>query len=220
MADMRPWTRQDSIDRAYDTLNWFGYYWGGDGMYWGIQYVSLVNGVPTLGSGTLIACDCSAFCSWVWNIGTRLGSSEFQTNYPCRDMLPLSERNGEAEHDAPGIQPGDCFLNAGHHIALYVGNNTTVEMHTSDWANSTNGQGGSIRRWNSYGTKLEYYRQYVPFDSSYSEDYDSDDPEYNPDDGTPPPPPPKDDSDDTLKYLLRHYGLYYTKRYWLMKSWR
>lgn len=215
MADMRPWTRQDVIDRANDTLDWFGYYYGGECMY-NIQYVSLVNGTPTLGTGSLIAADCSAFASWCYNRPNRINTTGFYDIYPIREMLPLAQRNGDASHDAPGIQEGDCFLNPGHHIAIYLGNNMTIEMHTSTWSNSTNGQGGSIRRWNSYGS----YICYVPFDDTYSEDYDPDDPEYNPSDGSPPLPPPSDDSDDNIAYLLYTYGIWYTKRYINMKHWR
>ena len=75
------WSRENVVERALNTLDWFGYYYGGNAMY-GVQYVSLVNGVPTLGSGTLIAADCSAFASWCWNRSSRISSQGFKDIYP------------------------------------------------------------------------------------------------------------------------------------------
>ena len=60
---LTPWSREDVVNRALSTLDWFGYYYGGNAMY-GIQYVYLNSqGVPTLGGGNLIAADCSALAS-------------------------------------------------------------------------------------------------------------------------------------------------------------
>lgn len=210
---LTPWSREDVVNRALSTLDWFGYYYGGNAMY-GIQYVYLnSNGVPTLGGGNLIAADCSAFASWCWNRESRISSRGFADIY---HTIPKAANTGNAETDFPGINLGDLLLAPGSHVAVYIGAQQTAEMHTSRWAASTNGQGGSVRRWDAYSK----YSCYVPFDNEHSDYYDDENPEYNPWDGSDPPPPPYDASDVQMAALVATYGLQYTKRYLNMKHWR
>lgn len=210
---LTPWSREDVVNRALSTLDWFGYYYGGNAMY-GIQYVYLnADGVPTLGGGNLIAADCSAFASWCWNRESRISSRGFADIY---HTIPKAANTGNAETDFPGINLGDLLLAPGSHVAVYIGAQQTAEMHTSTWSDSTNGQGGSVRRWNTYSK----YSCYVPFDNEHSDYYDEENPDYNPWDGSDPPPPPYDASDAQIATLIATWGIQYTRRYLNMKHWR
>ena len=61
------------------------------------------------------------------------------------------------------------------HVALYVGNNTTLQLRQSNWSKTPNGHGGGIY------TGSEDFSGYVSYDGSFSDDYDPDDEDFNPD---------------------------------------
>lgn len=219
---LTPWTREHVVNRALSTLDWFGYYMtkdrsdGGTAMY-NIRYVhwNSATNSPELGSGTLIASDCSAYASWTWNLPERETTATLYDMFKSRLVAKVAN-TGNAETDFPGINIGDLLIRRGSHVAVYIGAQQTAEMHTSNWPKSGNGQGGSVRRWDAYSN----YTHYIPFDNEYSKDYDDEDPDYNPWDGSEQPNPPYDPSDSTPGIWIATWGLQYTKRYLNMKHWR
>lgn len=128
-----------------------------------------------MSDGLYIPADCSCFTSsawylsechrsWSWARDGAFGGS----NYRAR-----SAYTGVIENDFIGIQNGDVLWKE-RHVGLYVGNNTTLQLKQSNWAKTPNGHGGGIFRGS------EDFQGFCSFDGSFSQDYDPDDPDFDP----------------------------------------
>lgn len=223
-------TRDEVLARAYEAYPKCGYVYGG---YYGEgRHAGLVNGRGDwVSGGPYIACDCSGFIDWAWGIGQHdlsgswgpVGAPKGNGKYGGQvgRYHPKSGNTGIIEQDMPGIQPADVLWKSGH-VGLYVGNNTVLELYTSDWAASPTGRGAmqstGSARWSGY----------TSYDGDFSADYDPDaEPPLPPIDvWTPPPTGPSEYTDqqqydDELYYIaVINSDRRYTRKYRNMKAWR
>lgn len=215
----RPWTRDDIVNRAYEWEPKVGYIYGGNCGYnggWKYTACGPNEGDQSyyVNSSQYVAADCSSFASWCWNMSFRADSKWFKAH----NYHPKTGSGSSATAFA-GIQKGDILWKEGH-VAVYVGNNTFVEAYTSFWNGSWSGHGTRI---GTLGVTRSDFQGYSSWDNSDSVDYDEDDPEKDPWDGSPPIDPTPNEGEpgtgDVDEIVLIADNMY-TKRYHNMKNWR
>lgn len=225
----RPWTRDDIVNRAYEWEPLLGYWMlpdrsDGGTIFYPPASISRPRYAyfPAGGSRSqvtwnptqYIASDCSAFASWCWNMTAKHTTPYFSPTNP-RYHRGNPNTASTIEGCYSGIQRGDILWLDGH-VGVYVGNNTCIELYRSDWSKSANGHGGRI-------SSRRDFSGYCSWDVIASADYDEDDPNYDPWDGSPNDPwvPPEGDpgtSDESSIIVIADNM--YTKRYRKMKNWR
>lgn len=181
IAELETYTRSIIVYRARNMIDHVGYYLneamdrGGRMFYQSpLEYTYLLpsgRSMITTSVTPYIATDCSAWCSYCWNLHSRHTSRSWKPGgtFSSRFHYPTNPNGKSVEEKFGGIQPGDVLWKDGH-VAPYIGDNLVADVYTSWWGNTANGHGGAIR------PRYSDFEGYVSWTASWSDDYDPDNP--------------------------------------------
>lgn len=211
-------TRSEVVARAHAIFDSLGYIWGAWPGTKPTQYCYYdeQQKIGVVGNGPYIATDCSGFTSWCWGLSYKRGSwswykdGEFGANW--RDRYTSDVLSYETLF--PGIQPGDVLWRQGH-VALYIGNNETMQATTKKWHATPTGR-GCVRTSTDFN-----FDGFISYDGTFSADFPPGMPPItgNVSDGKPGPLPWFTDVSASDLYI-RFYDVQYTRKYENMKRWR